>query len=191
MRNLKIVLGLAAVACMFVVSAASAVAAPMFSSSKAGGELVGHATTTQVFKTVAVAVECKKFEITKGSAKTVSEAASQKAGVKYSECKTLGVNTTITEAKYNLFANGEVKVENTITITPAGLGCHLTVAPQQVKGVTYKDTVPAKSVELTANVAKVKYTSTGGVCGASGEATYTGKSLVEQPGAIVEWEASS
>jgi hypothetical protein len=190
MRSLKMVLGFAVVACvLFAVSAASAVAAPKFASSKAGGELVGKALNTQVFKTVAVSVECKKLEITKGSAKTVTEAASQKAGVKYTECKTLGAKTTVTEAKYNLFANGEVKVENTITITPEGIGCHLTVKPQQVKGVTYKNV--GKNVELTAKVPKVKYESSGGLCGASGEAEYTGKSLVEQPGATIEWEASS
>jgi hypothetical protein len=184
------VLGLAALACVLLaVSAASAMAAPMFASSKAGGELKGKALNTQVFKTVAVSVECKKFEITKGSAKTVTEAASQKAGVKYTECTILGHATTVSEAKYNLFANGKVKVENTITITPAGLGCHLTVKAQEVSGVTYKN--KGKNVELTAKVPKVKYESSGGLCGASGEAEYTGKSEVEQPGQTIEWEAAS
>ena len=108
------------------VAAAGAQAAPKFTAS-ATGTLTGTQTNVQVFTTSAGGSEkvtCKKAHTTGNVIAT--EAVEQEVTVAYSECTadtSFGnIAATVSNAEYNLKADGEVNILNTITIHVGGLG---------------------------------------------------------------------
>jgi hypothetical protein len=192
MRSLKVfgVLAIAVVALM-AVTAASAMAAPKFTASASGGTLTGAATSNQVFKINGGTTTCT------GAASDGTVPASPSTDlhltVIYSGCTAFGfINTDISAATYTFTANGEVHLLGTITITPTGAGCTVTVGPQTVKSVSYDNKTSGgfTGVEETSAVSGITYTSSGGLCGSSGtNGTYTGNSFAHGPtGVTVSWD---
>jgi hypothetical protein len=192
MRSLKVfgVLAIAVVALM-AVTAASAMAAPKFTASASGGTLTGAATANQVFKINGGTTTCTGAA-TDG---TVPPSPSEDVHVTviYSGCTAFGfINTDISEATYTFTANGEVHILNTITITPTGAGCTVTVEPQTVKSVSYDNKTSGgfTGIEETSAVSGITYHSSGGLCGTSGaNGTYTGNSFLHGPtGVTISWD---
>jgi hypothetical protein len=191
MRNRRILktLGVLAVAvfALSVIGAASASAAPKFTAS-ATGTLIGSAKTNQVFTTNGGTTTCTSAA-TEGAIVSTSS-PEQEVTVTYGGCTAFGfINVKITPATYLFTANGEVHIKNTITIEPIGAGCTVTVKPQTVKSVAF-DNEPTNKITETSTVKAIKYTSTGGLCGSSGEnGTYTGNSILERKGGgSVSWD---
>ena len=167
---------------MSVVATASA-SAQTFKAS-ATGNLVGKQTSNQVFEASAgKAVTCTTAA-TKGEIEAL-EASSQVVTVEYSGCSAFGfVSATVSKAEYDIHANGEVDVLNTIKISVPLGKCEVTVAPQSKLGTVSFENKSGKIEEKTA-VTGITSTSTGSLCGTSGkEGKYTGSSLVEGPGTL-------
>ena len=180
MRSFKKLAVLVAVFALSAIGAANASAATFTAS--ATGTLSGKATNTQVFTTNAGQVKCTSAA-TSGSI-TSTEAATQHVTVNYTGCTAFGfIGVDISAATYLFNAGGTVDIVNPITINVTGAGCHQTVPAQKALGtVTY--TTNGSKLVVAANVTKITYTATGGLCG-SGEATngtYSGSNEVERVG---------
>jgi len=184
---------LVAVFALCAIGAANASAANFTAS--AVGSLTGKALENQVFTTNGGTVTCTKAA-TSGEIKETT-ATKQHVTVNYSGCTAFGFATVhISAATYNFTSNGEVHIESPVTITvTAGIfgECTVTVGKQTVSKVDFKTEMvvtegPPKvehpiSTVVTPTVEKIKYTSTGGVCGSSGEnGTYKGANTVERVG---------
>jgi hypothetical protein len=184
-RRIKILTIAVLGVCVLGVAGVAGASAQQFHASKTG-TLTGKATNTQVFNTGSGAVECTKA-FSSGTVTAVL-ALTQLVTVQYTGCTAFGfINTEITPAQYIFNAdNGEVKIENTITITPAGAGCKVTVGPQSLKTVKFKNS-GSKLIEESA-VKGIVSTSTGGLCGSSGSSgTYTGNNEIELIGGTISW----
>ena len=185
MRRIKT----AAVACVTVlaltaVSAASA-SAHEFVASKTG-TTKDKQLNTQKFKTNGGTVECKE-ETSEG---TVTELKSKTSieKIKYSGCKAFGFSVTVGEAEDEFNAEGTVTILKKQVVK--AIGCEVTVEPSA------KNT-NLKTVSFTNNSGKLKvgvavkgitYTSTGGLCGKSGEnGEYSGEAEEELVGGTLEW----
>jgi len=168
---------LLAVFALSAIGAGSASAAQFTAS--ATGNLTGKATATQVFTFNGGQVKCSNAHTT-GTIKSVAT-AEQTVEVKYSACTGFGFIVAPFTAQYNFTANGEVHIENTITIIPQGAGCTITIAPQPVGKVGYSTS--GTKLILIPNVSGIVYTSTKGLCGSSGgNGTYTGTNEWERIG---------
>jgi hypothetical protein len=196
MRKLK-VFGVLAIAvfALTAIAAANASAAPKFTTTAAGGTLTGAKTTNQVFKINGGTTTCTGAA-TDGTI-AASGSTTQEVTVTYSGCTAFGfVNTDISPATYLFSANGEVAIKNTITITPTGAGCTVTVGEtsnQNLKSVSFDTGVVSggfTGIEETSAVSGITYTSTGGLCGSSGtNGTYTGNSFLHGPtGVTISWD---
>jgi hypothetical protein len=169
-----------------VATAGASAHTPAQFTASATGELTGTQTTNQVFTVSEFSLEkvtCKKAH-THGTIVSVA-ATSQEVTVTYSECTAdfaglTGLATTVTPATYDLFANGEVTVKNTITISVPSLGCKTTVGPQVgLKSVSYT----SASGKITESSAVKGIKSTGeGLCPGGTTGTYTGSNIVERVG---------
>jgi hypothetical protein len=174
-----------------VVSAAGASAATFTAS--ATGNLVGSATTNQVF-TVGGAnvVTCKKAHTT-GEIKSVA-ATEQEVTVTYSECSATffgfpAGTVDISPATYNFKANGEVETLNAVSIKATGLGCETIVSSGQTlgtntyttKNVEVEKGVFVEKIETHANVTGIKSTSPNG-CPSGTSGTYKGSNVTERVG---------
>jgi hypothetical protein len=167
------------------VGAASASAFTEFIGKPVGAEIKDHNLNTHKFKTSVGTVECKK---TTSKGKVEAEhSATNKESVKYEECKLTSPfegAATVSEAVYLFHANGEVDVENTITVSTSL--CTITVAPQKgLKEVKYTNN--GGKIKINAAVKGIKYT-TSGFCGTKSEANgeYTGESEAEAVGGTLE-----
>lgn len=178
MRSFKMFGALVAVLALSAFGVANASAATFTASET--GTLTGEATSTQVFTTDSGGkVECKKAA-TSGTIKA-KETTEQHVTVNYSECTAFGVPAEVTTATYNFTANGEVHILNNVIIHVLGFfPCTITVPPQTVKTAGYSG---SGTITTTANVTKISYSSTGGLCGSSGTAaTYTGSNKTSRVG---------
>jgi hypothetical protein len=183
MRSFKMFGALVAVLAFSALGVASASAAEF--TAEATGKIDGKALATQVFSIHAgeQKVTCGKIDV---SGEVVSlKTTQQEATVTYTECVShtpFGtVATDITPATYLFTANGEVHIQNTITIkvTVPFANCHITVPPTKtaLKTVDYANS--GNNIKLTPTVTGIVYTTTGGFCGASGsDGTYSGASEV-------------
>ncbi|HKO38803.1 MAG TPA: hypothetical protein VJU14_10585 [Solirubrobacterales bacterium] len=160
----------AAVFALSAIGAANASAAQFTAS--ATGTLSGKATATQVFTTNGGQVKCTTAA-SSGEIKSTAS-AEQTVEVKYSGCTAFGfVNTHITPAQYNFTASGQAHVENTITITPTGAGCSITIHPQTDTITKFTSIFPVVIYHTQKHL--IAYTSSGGLCGSSGNnGTFTG-----------------
>jgi hypothetical protein len=192
MRSVK-ALGVLALAvfALSAISVASASAAPKFTSSASGGALTGTQTSNQVFKINGGTTTCT------GAASSGTVPASPSTEIHITVhttgCTAFGfVNTDITDATYTITADGSVHITNTITITPTGAGCTVTVKPQTVGTIAFDNKVSGgfTGVEETSAVSAITYTSTGGLCGSSGtNGTFTGNSFAHGPtGVSISWD---
>jgi hypothetical protein len=180
------------VAAMFAFSAigVASASAAQFTAS-ATGEITGKALETQVFTTSGGEVRCSSIDVTGKIEKTASP--EQHLSITYTGCTAFGFPVHITVATYLFTANNTVHVNNNIVLTVTGgiFGeCTITVPKQGPLGtVTYTNN--AGKIKVTPNVTGIKYTSTGGICGASGEnGTYKGASESERVGGgTISWDA--
>ncbi len=184
MRQIKVIALAVMGACILSMAMAAGASAQKFHASKTGN-LKGFALNTQVFNTGSGNVECTAAA-SSGTVTTL-ETLTQAINVKYSGCKAFGfINTDISEAHYVFSADGSVAVTNTITITPLGAGCTVTVGPQTLKEVKFKNS-GSKITEET-NVKNIVSTSSGGLCGSSSTTgTYTGNNDIELEGGTISW----
>ena len=116
----------------------------------------------------------------------------QEMTVSYSTCTAFGfVNTDISPATYLFTASGLVHLKNTISISPTGAGCSLTIHPQNALGTISYTNLAGGKLGIDPNVKNIAYTSTGGLCGSAGtNGTYTGNSEVERVGGgSISWDA--
>ena len=190
MRTLKKFSVLAVVVfALSVVGVASASAATFTASGT--GSLSGVQTTNQEFTASSSfnPVICKKAATT-GSV-ILTEAANQKVKVTYSECTVnLGIfgNATVEpiKAEYNLFASGQVEIENEIEIIVKGICTTKVTKGQKVGTVTYTPS-GGKIVEAS-NVSGIHSTSEG-VCPSGTAGTYKGSNSVELVGGTLGFDA--
>jgi hypothetical protein len=162
---------------------ANASAATKFTATAKPAALSGKQLETQKFKTNGGTVECNTLAAS-GTVEKL-ESTEQEATVTYSGCSAFGFPVDNITATYLFTANGSVHVQNEpkITVTGGIFGeCTVTVAKQTVNGVTYDNN--GGKIKITPNPVKgIKYTSSGGICGASGEnGEYSGASEVEEAG---------
>jgi hypothetical protein len=172
--------------CMAVTASASA---HLFHATLLGGELLGLSTGTQIFKTKAggAAVECS-HAVTLGLVAALL-GLHQLVTVNYSGCLEAGiVRIHISSAQYLLSADGLVAIEKTIKILVLGppLHCSITVPPQSLLGVTYKNS--GKNIVEESKVHSIVSTGTGGECGtANTGGTYTGNNEISEDGGTLSW----
>jgi len=185
MKRLAKMFMVTCVAALALAAVATGASAATFTAS-ATGTLTGDQTTNQVFTVSeggSSAVTCKKAH-TSGTIVSTA-AATQEVTVSYSEC-TFAIfgfgnsAATVSSATYELHANGESDVLNTITISVPSLGCKTTVKPQTgLKSVSFTN----KSGKLEQSSAIKGIVSTGeGFCPGGTTGTYTGSNLVERVG---------
>jgi hypothetical protein len=175
MRDIRLAVGVAAVACALGVGAASA-SAHEFSSS--GGTTKGTQVGTEEFAVWPMKVSCNK-STSKGSA-PVGKFMSYTSETKYSQCTTFGggVKVTVSPAQWEYSAENTVTLLKEITIKPgSGLPCHYTIeAPQTMltkESVIYGDeTLPItkgfpegqKKLNIYSKFSGMTYTATGWPC---------------------------
>jgi len=181
MRKIQLIgMTLAVVAAM---AAMTSVAAAHEFVSTGTGALSLTRNATQKFTTRFGAVECTAMGVT--SKVNTTKTTEMHASISYSTCTAIGVAATVSTALYLFLASGETHIKNTITIT--ALGCKLTVLPQSVNTVKYKNT--GKELELKPEVTGIAYEGSGSLCNGTGkDGTYTGTSVVALAGQTIEWK---
>lgn len=182
-----VMLGMAMLAALaFVAADAVSVSASghEFIASKAG-KTKSKQTNAHLFKTSAGTLECAEV---KGTGEIAAgKSTAHKEVFTYSACFAFGGEVTVTAAHFEFNANGPVKLENTITITPVGGECEIRIEPQTVERATYEN----KSGKVAAEAIATKITSrgTGGSCGGlNKEGSYSGAVLGELEGGTLEWK---
>jgi len=180
--------GLALVAAYAVV-AVSAVSVSAsgheFYASKTG-KVKSKQTNVQIFKTTAGTMECNEASGT-GEVKEGKQ-ITHKEVVTYSGCSAFGGSVTITAAHFEFNANGSVRVEKQVVITPVGEGCEFLVEPQTIEHVGYENKTGGK-LEAKVNGLKIHVIGTGGTCGGEeNNASYNGAVLGELEGGTLKWE---
>jgi hypothetical protein len=193
-RNLK-ALGLALVAVLAItaVSASAAQAAHRFTSESSVTFLKGEQKTENVFTTNGGTVRCTTARFESGELKG-TELSSVTVHPTYSGCTAFGfIGATVnTEGcNYIIDAAGEGEMGTSTIECEAGheivvtAGTCTVKVPAQTPGTptvdfTNEGSGATASILVTATVEKIKYTSSGGICGASGEnGTYTGTVLTK------------
>lgn len=149
------------------VAAASAVANPEFHAAIYPAEWKGTATNVHAFSGAGVVIACKKASFNTGEEKAVNpttNSATLTVHPKYEECQgslTVGISAVearTTGCNYRLHAAAPGKPEGSLDIvcepghriefTPLGLpGCTITVYPQQLKTLEYKNEPKAGTAE--------------------------------------------
>jgi len=149
MRNFKLVVGLAAIACVFGVAASSAYASE-FESRFGNEKIMGKQIGTEEFVVYPMTVVCNKAistgETTPGLKPTF------KIKTTYSTCTTLAgaIKATVSPAEWEYLAEkegkkneGQIKLVNEVVIKPAiGTACFISIPPQEthtMESVLYED----------------------------------------------------
>ena len=171
------VLAVLAFALSATVAASASAAAFTYSAT---GSLSGKALETQVFTTAAGQLKCNVAE-TSGTISS-TDFSQQHYTVNYKNCTAFGfASVHVSPATYQFTANGTLHVKNTITINVTFGGCHQTVGPQTVGSLNYANN--GGKLKVTFNLSGITYTTTGGLCGASGSnGTFTGANEIERVG---------
>src|SRR5271166_6624104 len=138
---------------------------------------------TQVFGLATGPVECE--EVTIGGKAAATEPKTQVFTAKYGKCKGLGSEVTVSEAEYELTAEGRFSVVKPVTITSSLHGCTVKLGgPKGLAEVNYTNTVGGKIV-VNAEVGGIVAEGEGGACGSgSSFATYKGQLEIGQEGPI-------
>jgi hypothetical protein len=172
--------------CMAATASASA---HDFTATVNPGTLLGKQTGVQVFtpKAGGAAVECSTAT-TLGSI-TALLGLHQLVHVIYGGCLVAGIaKVHISLALYLLGADNLVAILNTIKILVLAppLHCTITVPPQHLLGVTYKNS--GNNIVEESKVHSIVSTGTGGQCGtANTGGTYTGNNEVSEDGGTLSW----
>jgi hypothetical protein len=171
-----------------VIAGASAVSVSAsgheFVASKLG-KTKSKSTEVPVFATSAGAVECN--EVNGTGEVTALKSEKHKEVLTFTGCIGFGGTVKISTAEFEYNANGPMKLENKVTITPTGLSCHVVIEPQTVESLYYED----DSGKLTseANVFKIHSKGTGGDCGGENtNGSLTTTIVAELEGGTLEWK---
>jgi len=178
---------------MAMLAALAFVAADAISVSASGHEFIASKsgktkskqTNAQVFKTGAGTLEC--LEVTGTGEMVAGKSTTHKETFTYKGCIAFGGEVTVTQGHFEFNANGPVKLESAITITPSGGECKIKIEPQTVEKASYEN--KSGKVEAEANATKIVSNGTGGSCGGKNtEGSYHGVSLAELEGGTLEWK---
>jgi hypothetical protein len=164
---------------VLVVTLAASAVAQGFTITKIGkGKMV--AGSVQLIKTAAGTIECKKasaaLEFT--ALKFVVVEAPK---LEYSECTGLGTSVSVSLASYSFNEMGVMRLTKTMTFEPEAAGCSLVFERATWEALTYSITAGGVLV-LHLNLSGIPYSGTGGTCGGSGKASYTGVLEAEDTG---------
>jgi Tfp pilus assembly major pilin PilA len=174
----EVMLPLSVMVCALMFAAAPAVAHE-FKIGQPKGTIQNKALSTQIFETGSGAVECTE-EQSEGPIQT-EKSTNIKEAVIYSGCKGLGSSAVISQAKYELSAEGTVTIENNIVIEVPSLLCTIKIPAAGNKGL--KEAVytnsPSGTVELKANITGIFSEGSGTCAGKSTTGTDKGRSTVE------------
>lgn len=179
---------LAAALSIAVVGAASVSATGHEFVAAKTGKTKGKQTDAAVFKTGAGTLECK--DVSSTGEITELKSAIHKETLTYTNCTAFGFpKVKITPVKFEYSADESARLETAVTITPEGAGCHITIEPQTVKGISYKNE-PSKEITANANASGIESQGSGGACGSEEnyEGSYTGGMVAELEGSSVEWK---
>jgi hypothetical protein len=158
-----------------------------FIASKTG-KTKGKQDNDPIFKTGAGTLECST--VTSSGEITELKSAVHKETLTYSGCSAFGYNSVkITAVHFEFSANESARLEDAVTITPEGAGCHITIPAQTVQGVTYENK-PAKEITASINASGIRNKGSGGECGSeeNTEGSYTGTMTAELVEGSVEWK---
>jgi len=184
-----VMLGLALLAALSVtaVSAVSVSASGHEFLASKTGKTKGKQTDAQVFKTAAGTLECNIVSST--GEITELKSTVHKEVLTFSGCSAFGYpSVKITAADFEFSANGSVRLEKSITITPEGAGCKMIVPAQTVSEISYQNESGGK-VTATANAFKITSKGSGGTCGGEETGgTYTGSVESELESGTIEWK---
>jgi hypothetical protein len=160
---------------------AAGASASVFTVSSTG-TFTGTQVTPSVFTFNSVTVECGT---TDSEGETVATETNELPFfVRFATCKAFGsIAAQVSRATVSLTANQTLDLLEGFTITIPALGCHLTVPAQG----------PLSSVSLVnwpeteSNLSGITFTSSGGICGASGTSgTLTGTNEIPGP---IAWDS--
>lgn len=160
-------------------------------NASVGGALKAVSNTNQLFNTGASSdVTCTKVAIVKGTA-TAGNQLSVLAEIEYTGCTVtaggIKFEARVSLAQYEFSADNElVRLENTIVITVPGV-CNVTVKPQDLKAVLYKNN--GSNVVVEPHVSGIASDASGGACGSgkSTTGTYTGNTEVAAASGTIGW----
>lgn len=190
MKRLAKMFMVTCVAALALAAVAAGASAATFTASETG-ELVGTATTNQVFSVSSGnSVTCKKATTT-GKIESV-KTAEQEVTVAYAECSASFFGfpagaADVSNATYKFTANGEIHLLNTVTINATSLGCTTTVGPQTLSKAIY--TNEGGKLKITSDVTGgIKSESANG-CPSGTNGSYTGSNLAERKGGgTISWD---
>jgi hypothetical protein len=173
--NTSIVVALIAL----VGSLPASASAQGFKITKIGkGKMV--AGSAQLIKTAAGTIECKKasaaLELT-----ALEFMVLEAPKLEYSECSGLGGAAHVTPASVDFNADGAMQLEKTMTIEAEGAGCSFVFERASGEAISYSISKSGLQV-LDLDVSGLPYSGTGGECGGSGKATYSGVLEAEDTG---------
>jgi len=159
-------------------------------TASATGSITGKALETQKFKTNGGTVECPEVHIS-GTIPATQTTDSHETW-EYTSCTAFGFPADASKTTYTFTSDGSTHYKTTLSFTVTGgiFGeCTVTVPLQTAKSVTYTNN--SGKIKITPNITGIKYTSSGGICGSSGEnGTYTGASEIERVGGgTISWDA--
>lgn len=185
-RSIKaLAVAFAAALALTAVSVASA-SAHEFIASKTG-TTKDHSLGAQKFKTNGGTVECKESSSEGKVTELVSKTSLEK--VTFKGCTAFGLSVSVSEAEDGFNAEGTVTIKKKQVVK--ALGCEVIVEPStkntNLKTVTFTNN--GGKLKVDAAVENITYTSTGGLCGKSGEnGSYSGESEEELVGGTLEWK---
>jgi hypothetical protein len=158
-----------------------------FVASKTG-KTKGKQDNSAIFKIGGGTLECTT--VTSTGEITELKSAIHKETLTYSNCSAFGYSSVkITPVHFEYSANESARLETSVTITPEGAGCHVTIPAQTVSGIAYKNE-PAKEITANANASGIRSKGSGGECGSeeNSEGSYTGRMTAELENGSVEWK---
>ncbi len=160
-----------------------------FVASKTG-KTKGKQDNSAIFKIGGGSLECTT--VTSTGEITELKSAIHKETLTYSGCAAFGyTNVEITPVHFEYSANESARLESSVTITPRGAGCHVTIPAQTVSGISYENK-PGKEITATATATGIRNKGNGGACGSeeNSEGSYSGTMTaeLEGAGASVEWK---
>jgi hypothetical protein len=144
---------------MLAVNVSGAMAAHTFLATTLG-TVKGKNLNTQVFKSTAVNFECKSVKST-GQLVAMS-AKTQIVHTTYSRCSTAGMAVAVTEAEFQLNAEGSVSLLNNVVVTINTGGCSLKLAAASNSSLkTVKYAATGKHLRVATELIGISYQSSG------------------------------
>jgi len=187
-RSIKMLAVTCVAALALTALMAAGAAAAAFTWSEVG-TLTGANTTDQVFTVDSTnKVTCKKSHTT--GTIISKEPTELHVTVKYTECTAsffgFPAGAAVSVATYKYTANGQVHIENTISIKVVSLGCETVVKPQTRESATYTNN--SGKLQIANGLTGIVSSSPNG-CPSGNAGTYSGSSLVELVGGgSISWD---